>query len=46
LIIIGLAGTSLPAVAAVATSYVLVMAIVGPIVARYASGPRAASAAN
>jgi len=46
LIIIGLAGTSLPAVAALATSYVLVMAIVGPIVTRYASGPRAASAAN
>jgi monovalent cation:H+ antiporter-2, CPA2 family len=39
LIIIGLVGTSIPAVAALATSYVFVMAIVGPVLARYAGGP-------
>jgi CPA2 family monovalent cation:H+ antiporter-2 len=39
LIIIGLVGTSLPGVAALATSYVFVMAIVGPILARLAGGP-------
>ncbi len=39
LIIIGLAGTSIPAVAALATSYVFVMAIVGPVLARYTGGP-------
>jgi monovalent cation:H+ antiporter-2, CPA2 family len=38
LIIIGLVGTSIPAVAALATSYVFVMAIVGPVLARYAGG--------
>ncbi|HTY33209.1 cation:proton antiporter [Mycobacterium sp.] len=38
LIIIGLVGTSIPAVAALATSYVFVMAIVGPVLARYAVG--------
>ncbi|GAB4914391.1 hypothetical protein MAHJHV29_48360 [Mycobacterium avium subsp. hominissuis] len=31
LIIIGLAGSSLPAVAALATSYVFIMAIAGPV---------------
>ncbi|WP_055399070.1 MULTISPECIES: cation:proton antiporter [unclassified Mycobacterium] len=39
LIIIGLAGTSIPAVAALATSYVFIMAIVGPVLARYTGGP-------
>lgn len=43
LIIIGLVGTSIPAVAALATSYVFVMAIVGPVLARYAGGPSPAS---
>jgi monovalent cation:H+ antiporter-2, CPA2 family len=38
LIIIGLVGTSIPVVAALATSYVFVMAIVGPVLARYAGG--------
>ncbi|OBI20419.1 potassium transporter [Mycobacterium sp. E2327] len=38
LIIIGLVGTSIPAVAALATSYVFVMAIMGPVAARYAGG--------
>ncbi|HWF30239.1 MAG TPA: cation:proton antiporter, partial [Mycobacterium sp.] len=39
LIIIGLAGTSVPGVAALATSYVFVMAIVGPVLARFTGGP-------
>ena len=39
LIIIGLVGTSIPAVAALATAYVFVMAIVGPVLARYTGGP-------
>lgn len=39
LIIIGLAGSSIAGVAALATSYVFVMAIVGPVVARFAGGP-------
>ncbi|OBG68831.1 cation:proton antiporter [Mycobacterium sp. E3339] len=43
LIIIGLAGTSIPAVAALATSYVFIMAIVGPVLARYTGGPLAPS---
>ena len=38
LIIIGLVGTSIPAVAALATSYVFVMATVGPVLARYTGG--------
>lgn len=46
LIIIGLAGTSIPAVAALATSYVFVMAIVGPVLARYTGGPLRAGAAR
>ncbi|MGZ4564385.1 MAG: cation:proton antiporter [Mycobacterium sp.] len=44
LIIIGLAGTSIPAVAALATSYVFIMAIAGPVLARYTGGPLAPSA--
>jgi monovalent cation:H+ antiporter-2, CPA2 family len=44
LIIIGLVGTSIPAVAALATAYVFVMAIAGPVLARYVGGPRPASA--
>jgi monovalent cation:H+ antiporter-2, CPA2 family len=39
LIIIGLVGTSVPGVAALATSYVFVMAIVGPMLARWVGGP-------
>ncbi len=42
LIIIGLVGTSIPTVAALATSYVFVMAIAGPVLARYAGGSRPA----
>ena len=38
LIIVGLVGTSIPAVAAVATSYVFVMAIAGPVLSRYTGG--------
>jgi monovalent cation:H+ antiporter-2, CPA2 family len=38
LIIIGLVGTSVSAVAALATAYVFVMAIVGPVLARFAGG--------
>jgi CPA2 family monovalent cation:H+ antiporter-2 len=47
LIIIGLVGTSVPGVAALATSYVFVMAIVGPLLARFAGGslPEAAGPA-
>src|SRR6201999_1352469 len=44
LIIIGLVGMSIPTVAALATAYVFVMAIMGPVLARYAGGPRPASA--
>ncbi|OBH01091.1 potassium transporter [Mycobacterium sp. E2699] len=40
LIIIGLVGASIPAVAALATSYVFVMAIAGPVLARYVGGSR------
>jgi CPA2 family monovalent cation:H+ antiporter-2 len=43
LIIIGLVGTSIPAVAALATSYVFVMAIAGPVLARYTGGSSPAS---
>ena len=39
LIIIGLVGTSIPAVAALATSYVFIMAIAGPVLARFTGGP-------
>ncbi|OMC54845.1 potassium transporter [Mycobacterium sp. IS-836] len=39
LVIIGLVGTSVPGVAALATSYVFVMAIAGPVLARFAGGP-------
>lgn len=39
LIIIGLVGASIPAVAALATSYVFIMAIAGPVLARYTGGP-------
>ncbi|GAB4699886.1 hypothetical protein MOKP118_33430 [Mycobacterium avium subsp. hominissuis] len=45
MIIIGLAGSSLPAVAALATSYVFIMAIAGPVLARY-TGPRPAASAT
>ena len=44
LIIIGLAGTSMPTIAALATSYVFIMAIVGPVLTRYTGGPLAPSA--
>jgi monovalent cation:H+ antiporter-2, CPA2 family len=43
LIIIGLVGASIPAVAALATSYVFVMAIAGPVLARLSGGPPPAS---
>jgi monovalent cation:H+ antiporter-2, CPA2 family len=39
LIIIGLVGSSIAGVAALATSYVFVMAIVGPVLARFTGGP-------
>src|SRR5262249_26666573 len=39
LIIIGIVGGSIPAVAALATSYVFVMAMAGPVLARFAGGP-------
>lgn len=39
LVIIGLVGASIPAVAALATSYVFVMAIAGPVLARFIGGP-------
>ncbi len=39
LVIIGLIGTTLPAVAAVATAYVFVVAIVGPLLTRFTGGP-------
>jgi K+:H+ antiporter subunit KhtU len=45
LIIIGLVGTAMPAAAALATAYVFVMAIVGPVLARYGGGPLPAGAA-
>ncbi len=44
LIIIGLVGTSIPTVAALATSYVFIMAIMGPVLARYTGGPLPATA--
>lgn len=44
LIIIGLVGTSIPTVAALATAYVFIMAIAGPVLARYTGGPLPASA--
>ncbi|HTQ19886.1 cation:proton antiporter [Mycobacterium sp.] len=44
LIIIGLVGASIPAVAALATSYVFVMAIAGPVLARYTGNPLPAGA--
>ncbi|ORW07480.1 cation:proton antiporter [Mycobacterium kyorinense] len=44
LIIIGLVGSSIPGMAALATSYVFVMAIVGPLVARFTGGPVPAAA--
>jgi CPA2 family monovalent cation:H+ antiporter-2 len=39
LIIIGLVGTTIPTVAALSTAYVFVMAIMGPVVSRFAGGP-------
>lgn len=44
LIIIGLVGASIPVVAALATSYVFMMAIAGPVLARYTGNPLPASA--
>jgi monovalent cation:H+ antiporter-2, CPA2 family len=40
LIIIGLVGSSITGVAALATSYVFVLAIVGPVLTRFTGGPR------
>ncbi len=45
LIIIGLVGSAVPGVTALATSYVFVMAIVGPVLARFTGGPQPATAA-
>ena len=45
LIIIGLVGTAMPVAAALATAYVFVMAIVGPVLARYGGGPLPAGVA-
>ena len=39
LIIIGLIGSSTPVVATLATSYVFVVATVGPVLARFTGGP-------
>ncbi|WP_421841602.1 cation:proton antiporter [Mycobacterium sp.] len=39
LIIIGLVGTSIPTATALAMSYVFIMAIVGPVLARYVGNP-------
>ncbi|ABL04911.1 cation:proton antiporter [Mycobacterium ulcerans] len=44
LIIIGLVGASIPAVAALATAYVFIMAVAGPVLARYTGGPVATTA--
>jgi CPA2 family monovalent cation:H+ antiporter-2 len=38
-----LVGASIPAVAALATSYVFIMAIAGPVLARYTGNPLPAS---
>jgi monovalent cation:H+ antiporter-2, CPA2 family len=46
LVIIGLVGTSVPGVAALATSYVFVMAIAGPVLARFAGAPLPEGAAQ
>jgi CPA2 family monovalent cation:H+ antiporter-2 len=43
LIIIGLVGTSMTGVSALATSYVFVLAIVGPVLTRFTGGARPAS---
>jgi len=43
LIIIGLVGTSITGVSALATSYVFVLAIVGPVVTRFTGGARPAT---
>jgi CPA2 family monovalent cation:H+ antiporter-2 len=43
LIIIGLVGTSITGVSALATSYVFVLAIVGPVVTRFSGGARPAT---
>jgi CPA2 family monovalent cation:H+ antiporter-2 len=42
LIIIGLVGSSTAGIAALATTYVFVLAIVGPVVTRFTGGPRLA----
>jgi CPA2 family monovalent cation:H+ antiporter-2 len=46
LIIIGLVGVGIPAVAALATAYVFVMAIAGPVLARFSGGPPPEGAAT
>ena len=43
LIIIGLVGTSIAGVSALATTYVFVLAIVGPLFTRFTGGPRPAT---
>lgn len=44
LIIIGLAGSSIAQISALATTYVFVLAIVGPVVTRFTGGPRPVAA--
>ncbi|MGH3598051.1 MAG: cation:proton antiporter, partial [Mycobacterium sp.] len=46
LIIIGLAGSSIPGVGALATSYVFVVAILGPVLTRFTGGPLPVGARN
>jgi CPA2 family monovalent cation:H+ antiporter-2 len=43
LIIIGLVGSSVAGVSALATTYVFVLAIVGPLLTRFTGGPRPAT---
>ncbi|MGH3554170.1 MAG: cation:proton antiporter, partial [Mycobacterium sp.] len=44
--IIGLAGSSIPGVGALATSYVFVVAILGPVLTRFTGGPLPVGARN
>jgi monovalent cation:H+ antiporter-2, CPA2 family len=46
LIIIGLVGSSIAGISALATTYVFVLAIVGPVVTRFTGGPRPAIASS
>jgi CPA2 family monovalent cation:H+ antiporter-2 len=46
LIIIGLVGAGIPVVAGLATAYVFIMAIAGPVLARFSGGPAPEGAAT